>query len=105
MLSGGTCEEAKEQELTDEQLERIVAGDEVVGLVRAFLSSGARAVLATLWKAHAGAVEELLIKLAKHRLEGASWAEALRNAQLELLASETCSPWLWAPYQLVGRWR
>jgi len=89
-----------------ERLEEITTGDEVVGLVRAFLSSGARAVLATLWQANPEAVKELLVAMAAHRLQGASWAEALALAQRELLATAACAhPWVWAPYQLVGRWR
>ena len=88
-----------------EQLEEITTGDEVVGLVRAFLSTGAQSVLATLWQTRAQAVENLLVDVAERRLQGASWAEALALAQRELLATAAFAhPWLWAPYQLVGRW-
>ena len=103
VLSGEACERV---DLTPQQLEAITGGDEVVGLVRAFLSTGARSVLATLWQANPGAVEALLVKVAEHRLGGKSWAQALALAQRELLQGHTFShPWFWAPYQLIGRWR
>jgi len=104
VLSGKECKEAGEQELSEKQLEEITTGDEVVGLVRAFLSGGARSVLATLWQANPTAVEELLVRMAEHRGEGLSWAEALAQAQRDLLEMDSFShPWFWAPYQLVGR--
>ncbi|MCS7240640.1 MAG: CHAT domain-containing protein, partial [Candidatus Bipolaricaulota bacterium] len=103
VLAGEECERV---ELTAEQLEDITSGDEVVGLVRAFLSTGAQSVLATLWQANPLAVEALLVRAAEHRLAGKSWAQALTLAQRELLQSHAFAhPWFWAPYQLVGRWR
>jgi parallel beta-helix repeat protein len=103
VLSG---QDPAQVELTPEQLERIVVGDEVVGFPRAFLSSGANAVLGTLWQASPTAVQELLVTMCQHyRQEKPSWAQALQKAQLELLDSDTFShPWFWAPFQLVGRW-
>ncbi len=92
--------------LTPKQLEHIVSGDEVVGLARAFLSSGAEAVLGTLWQANPEAVEQLLIAMCGYHQQGMAWAQALCQAQRELLSDETFTHvWFWAPYQLVGRWR
>jgi tetratricopeptide (TPR) repeat protein len=90
----------------EEQLRTIVVGDEVVGLARAFLSSGAEAVLGTLWLANPKAVGELLVAMCEHYNQGNTWAQALRKGQLELIDSAAFSNvWLWAPYQLIGRWR
>jgi len=102
VLSGEACEKV---ELTPGQLEVITAGDEVVGLARAFLSTGARSVLATLWQASPYAVEELLVRMAQYQREGKSWVEALAQAQRDLLQiPQFTHPWFWAPYILIGRW-
>jgi len=100
-------QECDQVEVTPQQLEQIVVGDEVVGLARAFLSSGAEAVLGTLWLANPTAIGELLTSMAEyHKNEGYTWAQALTKAQRELITNNTFkSPWLWAPYQLIGRWR
>ena len=92
--------------LSDQQLERIVVGDEVVGLARAFLSSGAQAVLGTLWQANPRAIEQLLVAMCGYYQQGMTWARALQQAQQTLIVNPTFgNPWLWAPYQLIGRWR
>jgi len=92
--------------LTSKQLEQIVVGDEVVGLARAFLSSGAEAVLGTLWLANPTAIGELLTSMADYHNQGNTWAQALTKAQRDLIKNPMFSnPWFWAPYQLIGRWR
>lgn len=94
--------------LTPEQLEKLVTGDEIVGLSRTFLSSGAQAVLGTLWKASPDAVKELLVEMARSYMaqnsENRSWVRALTEAQRELI-EEYSRPYYWASYQLVGWWR
>jgi CHAT domain-containing protein len=104
VLANQECEEV---ELTSKQLEQIVVGDEVVGLARAFLSSGAEAVLGTLWLANPFAIEELLTDMAiNYKNEGDTWVQALTKAQRKLIKDNTfTNPWFWAPYQLIGRWR
>jgi len=98
--------ECGEVELTSEQLEQIVVGDEVVGLARAFLSSGAESVLGTLWLANSTAIGKLLTSMADYHNQGNIWAQALTKAQRDLIKNPMFSnPWLWAPYQLIGRWR
>jgi CHAT domain-containing protein len=94
-----------EVKLTAEQLEELVVGDEVVGLARAFLSSGAQSVLGTLWQANPKAVKALLVSMCTHHQTGLTWAQALCAAQRELIAGIYSDMWLWAPYQLIGRWR
>lgn len=103
VLSG---QEREAIELTPGQLKQIITGDEVVGLARAFLSSGAEAVVGTLWLANPTAIEKLLVAMCVYHQQGETWAQALREAQLELIENNTFrSPWFWAPYQLIGRWR
>jgi CHAT domain-containing protein/tetratricopeptide (TPR) repeat protein len=100
-------QECDQVELTPQQLEQIVVGDEVVGLARAFLSSGAEAVLGTLWLANPTAIGKLLTSMAEyHKSEGNTWVQALTKAQRDLIKGNTFkNPWFWAPYQLIGRWR
>jgi len=103
VLAHQACDQV---ELTPQQLEQIVVGDEVVGLARAFLSSGAEAVLGTLWLANPDAIGKLLTSMANYHKAGDTWVQALTKAQRELIKGATFSnPWLWAPYQLIGRWR
>jgi len=103
VLADQACDEV---DLTPQQLEKIVVGDEVVGLARAFLSSGAEAVVGTLWLANPHAIEKLLVSMAEHYKQGATWVQALTKAQRELIEGNTYNnPWFWAPYQLIGRWR
>ncbi len=108
-VSGAMGVGTEEVELTREQLELITTGDEVVGFARAFLSSGAQRVLGSQWLATAGGVERLLPAIGEHHGRGLTWAEALRQAQLELLSGEEMElfmdPFFWAPFQLIGRWR
>ncbi len=103
---GMTLGPEADERLSLEQLELIVAGDEVVGLSRSFLSSGAHSVLATLWQASPSAIEKLLVSLGEHAQQGMTWSQALCQAQRGLLGDETFAHvWFWAPYQLIGRWR
>jgi len=109
---------ASDKKLNMGQLELIVAGDEVVGLSRAFLSSGAQSVLGTLWQANPTAIDQVLVGLCEAHHKTSSWAAALRQAQLAILQKSDplftltyqtglsgAHPWFWAPYQLIGRWR
>lgn len=62
----------------------ITRGDELLGLVRAFILAGASSLLVTLWK-----VEEMSTRMAMERFHqavvvGQSKAQALQNAQLYL---------------------
>lgn len=103
VLSG---QEREEIELTPGQLKQIITGDEVVGLARAFLSSGAEAVLGTLWQANPAAIEKLLVSMCEYHNQSYTWVQALTKAQRDLIKDPSFSnPWLWAPYQLIGGWR
>jgi CHAT domain-containing protein len=75
-------------------------GDELVGLQRAFLYAGARAVVTTLWKVDDRSTFDLMsvfyLELAKH---GA--ADALRVAQRNIMARYP-HPYWWAAFGLAG---
>jgi CHAT domain-containing protein/Tfp pilus assembly protein PilF len=82
------------------------AGDELVGLTRAFLYAGAPAVVTTLWSIDDAASGALMQAFYGNLREGLTNAEALRAAQLEVLAVEGWSePYYWAAFSLTGDYR
>jgi CHAT domain-containing protein len=80
------------------------AGDELFGLTRPFLATGAAAVVAGLWKVADAATETIMRALYASGLPAASAVAArLRAAQLELLRRpETAHPYYWAPWIVTG---
>ena len=79
------------------------AGEELVGLTRAFLSAGSRHVLATLWEINDRATAPLMeefYRAARQR----SPAEALASVMRRRLAAggREAHPYFWAPFVLVG---
>jgi CHAT domain-containing protein len=85
-------------------VQRRAAGDETFGLVRAFLSCGAEAVVASLWKVADESTAILMRTLYRELGEKPDDAAgALRTAQRALLSSpEYAHPFRWAPYIMIG---
>lgn len=77
------------------------AGDEVFGLVRGFLSAGARSVAASLWSADDAATAELMEPFYARLMQGDSPASALRLAQ-QALRKKFPHPYHWAAFALFG---
>ena len=80
---------------------RVEVGDELFGLIRGFLSAGARSVAASLWAADDAAAAELMAGFYGRMAQGHSRAAALREAQNELRASRP-HPYYWAAFMLTG---
>ena len=73
------------------------------GLVRAFITANARAVLATYWKVPAIAESEEFIRTLYATGRTSTIGTALRTAQTELIRDPTYShPYYWGAYFLVG---
>jgi CHAT domain-containing protein/tetratricopeptide (TPR) repeat protein len=84
-------------------LSDVPAGDDWVGLVRAFLSAGAARVMATLWPVQDRATATLMEKFYARYPAGSDPARALAEAQRSLLAvPATASPYYWAGFEVVG---
>jgi CHAT domain-containing protein len=82
-------------------LHALAPGDEQLGLTRAFLHAGARAVLASLWTAHDAATAELMRACYTRLAAGERRAAALRGAQREV-RERYAHPYYWAAFHLVG---
>jgi len=84
---------------------RTLAGEGLVGLSWAFLGAGARNVIASLWEvSDAPSTAMLMDTLYKDLDQGKDPAEALRNAKLLLLESNSGTvfrkPFYWTPFEL-----
>jgi tetratricopeptide (TPR) repeat protein len=87
-------------------------GDELLGLIRAFLHAGASSLVASLWAVDADSTRDLMVAFYQRLLEGykrdgtIAKADALRGAQLQLMEEVGAgSSFYWAPFALVGNWR
>lgn len=78
------------------------AGDEWIGLARAFFYAGARALVASLWHVEDGSVVELIAQFYGQLAHGAGVAAALRSAQIEMIR-QGYAPYHWAPFTCIGR--
>ncbi len=76
----------------------------VTNLVEAFLVSGAKAVVASLWSADDTYTLALMERFYTHLEEGQDKAAALRQAKLDLLAKygRQVPPYYWGAFVLVG---
>jgi CHAT domain-containing protein len=81
---------------------RAIGGDELLGLTRAFLGSGAASLIVSLWLVNDASTARLMEEFYRGLQAGQSKAAALRAAQRALLANET-HPYYWAPFVLVGQ--
>lgn len=76
-----------------------------LGIAGLATQAGARSTVASLWRVDASSTAVFMSQFYKHLADGQSKAEALRSAQLGLLAGEdTYHPYYWAPFILVGSW-
>jgi len=80
------------------------AGDELVGLTRAFLTAGSQTVLASLWEVNDRSTLEFMVDFYR-RLPEQGEAGALTEAQRAMRAKggRYGQPYFWAPFVLVGQ--
>jgi len=72
-----------------------------VGIARAFLGSGARSVLVSLWALDDKATEQLMSQFYSHLAAGESAGESLHEA-MKWMRSEGYDVNQWAPFILIG---
>jgi CHAT domain-containing protein/tetratricopeptide (TPR) repeat protein len=80
----------------------IYAGDELLGLVRGFLSAGAASLVVSLWTVNDPATATLMKAFYERLQQGESPRSALRQAALHT-RQEYPHPYFWAPFVLIGR--
>ncbi len=79
------------------------SGATLEGLVRAFLTANARAVMATYWQTSAGTDSEEFVRKFYSTARGQDIGVSLQAAQRELIGQPKYShPFYWAPYFIVG---
>lgn len=83
-------------------MSKVGAGDELLGLVRGFLSAGAASLVVSLWTVNDRAASELMRSFYSGVTAGLSPSASLRAAQLQLIARGE-HPFLWSPFIAVGR--
>jgi CHAT domain-containing protein/tetratricopeptide (TPR) repeat protein len=86
-----------------------IGGEGLLGLTRAFQYAGARSVLASLWSVGDTATAVLMKRFYGYFKAGRPKDEALRSAQLDLLAGRAAGtdldashPFYWAAFELAG---
>jgi CHAT domain-containing protein len=87
-------------------------GDELLGLMRAFLSAGAASVALTLWAVEDRSTAQIMEAFYRKIADGRGKGEALRHAQLQFIqgaddhssvhSEHYAHPYFWAPFFLVG---
>jgi len=88
-------------------LGKLVRGEGMVGLTRAFMYAGTPTVMVSLWSVSDVSTSTLMREFYRNLVkEKLSKTDALRNAQLSMLGNEkSAHPFYWAPFVLVGDWR
>lgn len=77
------------------------AGDELVGLTRAFFFAGTPTVISSLWSVDDAATAQLMTAFYRHWKAGMGKAEALQAAQAEIQKTHP-GPFFWAAFVLNG---
>ena len=74
----------------------------VLGIARAFLASGARSVLVTLWAIEDEATEQFITRFYRHLVDGFSASECLHQGMKWLRNNGFTKVSQWAPFMLIG---
>jgi CHAT domain-containing protein len=81
----------------------VPAGDDWVGLTRAFLHAGANRVVATLWPVDDWATAAFMERFYEHMASGIDARQALARSQRALRAERaTAHPFYWAGFVIIG---
>jgi CHAT domain-containing protein len=84
-------------------LSDVPPGDDWVGLSRAFLSAGAKNVMASLWAVQDRATATLMQRFYERYGDGADPARTLAAAQRAMLElPATAHPYYWAGFEVIG---
>ena len=73
-----------------------------VGIARAFLGSGARTVLVSLWALDDSSTEQLMSQFYDHLVRGESASDSLHQAMKWMRCNDYSDVKQWAPFILIG---
>ena len=79
-----------------------IKAEGVIGIARAFLASGARSVLVTLWAIEDEATKQFMGRFYRHLVDGESVSECLHQAMKWLRDIGFTEVRQWAPFMLIG---
>jgi len=83
-------------------LNKVAAGEEILGLARGFLVAGAESLLVSLWAVNDAATGDFMGRFYNNLQRGSSIAASVRQAQLEFVGRGE-HPFFWAPFILIGK--
>jgi CHAT domain-containing protein len=89
-------------------LGKLVNGEGMLGLTRAFFYAGARNVAVSLWNVNDSVTATLMASFYRNLNRGLPKAEAMRQAKLNLIRSPQSTwrhPYFWAPFVIEGEGR
>ena len=83
---------------------RLQGQEGVMNLARAFLTAGAKSVVASLWEVEDRSTATLMESFYHHLTAGLTVSESLRQAQLDFIRDygEKAVPYLWAGFEVIG---
>ncbi|MCK4547218.1 MAG: tetratricopeptide repeat protein [Candidatus Eisenbacteria sp.] len=84
---------------------RLVSGEGILGLSRAFFYAGSTSVLASLWEVDDAHTARFMGRFYRHLVGGASKGEALALTKRECISGEhglSPHPCFWAPFVILG---
>lgn len=84
-------------------LNKILEGDELIGLKRGFFAAGASSLILTLWTVNDKATQTLVADFYQNLKEGKTISNALQIAQGNLIKQKS-HPYFWSPFFLAGSW-
>jgi CHAT domain-containing protein len=81
-------------------------GDDLVGLTRSLLYTGAASIIVSLWSVYAGSTMDLMKEFYTRLKDRKDKASALQQAMIKIMANpEYAHPYFWAPFILIGDWK
>jgi CHAT domain-containing protein len=87
-------------------LGKLIRGEGIDGIARAFLFAGTPRVVVSLWNVNDVATADLMKAFYGRMTAGVPPAQALREAKVKMIRSKIVGyrdPYLWAPFVLIGR--
>ena len=84
-------------------LNKVVGGEELIGLTSAFFAAGAGSILMSLWRVDDAATLDLMTGFYKNLCADATITTSLRSFQLASI-SRDMHPFFWSPFIVSGRW-